>query len=138
MFVQTFKILIKMLVNDHRRGAEFENLLQENKFITRELFSSYLRHDLHHHLFRLHNAFILHSALVDRVNKRRYANRLNALEREAVHMGIRNRVIQSVIRNNEPDQQQQLINGEIQMAQVNGCHLRPQIFDPSLEGEQQQ
>ena len=78
------------------------------------------------------------SSLVDRVNEMRYANRLNAFEREAVHSAIQNRVMQPVVPNNKPAQQQQLINREIQFAQVNGRHLQPQIVDRGLEGEQQQ
>ena len=72
------------------------------------------------------------------MNEMRYANRLNAFEREAVYAAIQNRVMQPVVPNNEPAQQQQLINGEIQFAQVNGRHLQPHIVDRGLEGEQQQ
>ena len=60
----------------------------------------------------------------------RYANRLNAFEREAAHAAIRNRVIQPVLPNDgQAQQQQQLINGEIQIAQINEHHLQLQSFD---------
>ena len=76
---------------------------------------------------------------MDRVNEMRYANRLNAFEREAAHAAIRNRVIQPVLPNNgQAQQQQQLINGEIEIAQINEHHLQLQNFDRGVEGLQQQ
>ena len=42
---------------------------------------------------------------MDRVNEMRYANRLNAFEREAAHAAIRNRIIQPVLSNNGQAQQ---------------------------------
>ena len=69
----------------------------------------------------------------------RYANRLNAFEREAAHAAIRNRIIQPVLPNNgQAQQQQQLINGEIEIAQINEHHLQLQNFDRGLQGLQQQ
>ena len=82
---------------------------------------------------------ILYSGLVDRVNEMRYANRLNAFEREAAHAAIRNRVIQPVLPNNgQAQQQKQLINGENKIAQINEHHLQLQNFDRGVEGLQQQ